>query len=164
MPTLEQILEAAKGKVHVIVDANKTDRVDLLVAAIQKTGTLEWAIFDTSSVPKIDQALAMEPALHTMIRVTSTSDLSTQLTHFAAHPPVIVEVESGSDPAALVPAIHAAKNRALTNVFVSDIGAGLSHDPSVYDSILGEGYDILQTERPDLVLMNLGRWPPPAQP
>jgi hypothetical protein len=46
VPTLEQILEAAKGKVHVLVDANKTDRVDLLVAAIQATDTLDWAIFD----------------------------------------------------------------------------------------------------------------------
>ena len=33
-----------------LVDANKTDRVDLLVADIVETDSLEWAIFDTSSV------------------------------------------------------------------------------------------------------------------
>jgi glycerophosphoryl diester phosphodiesterase len=164
VPTLEEILTAARGKVHVLVDANKTDRVDLLVAAIQKTNTLDWAIFDTSSVAKIDAALALEPLLHTMIRVTTTSDLDAELAHFAAHPPVIVEVESGADPQALIPAIHAAKNRAQTDVFVIDLGAGLAHDPSQYAPTFAEGIDIVETDRPDLVLQFLGRWPPPAQP
>jgi glycerophosphoryl diester phosphodiesterase len=164
IPTLEEILAAAKGKVHVLVDANKTDRVDLLVGAIQSTGTVDWAVFDTSSVDKIDQALALEPNLHTMIRVTDTADLDAQLTHFAAHPPVIVEIEKGTDAKVVAAAIHAAKNRALMDAFVSDIAAGLNDDPKVYDDILATGLDAVQTDRPDLVLRNLGRWPPPPQP
>jgi glycerophosphoryl diester phosphodiesterase len=164
IPTLEEILTAARGKVHVLVDANKTDQVGLLVAAIQKTDTLDWAIFDTSSVDKIDAALLLEPKLFTMIRVTGPDDLQTQLTHFAAHPPVIVEMEKGADFTALTATIHAAKNRSLTDVFLSDVGAGLSGDPSVYDPILATGIDVAETDRPDLVLRNLGRWPPPAQP
>jgi hypothetical protein len=47
----------------VLVDANKTDRVDLLVAAIVAIDTLDWAVFDTSSLDKIDRALAIEPRL-----------------------------------------------------------------------------------------------------
>lgn len=164
IPTFEEILTAAKGKVHVLVDANKTDQVSLLVEAIQKTGTLEWAIFDTDSVEKIDQALALEPALLTMIRVADLDELNTELTHFAAHPPIIVEVHDGADGNALTPAIHDAKNRALVDVFVTDIGAGLNDDPSLYDESWAPGFDILQTDRPDLVLRNLGRWPPAAQP
>lgn len=164
IPTLEEVLAAAKGKVHVLVDANKTDRVDLLVGAIQSTGTVDWAIFDTSSIDKIDQALALEPALHTMLRVTSTDDLAAQLAHFSAHPPVMVEIEKGADTKALIAAIHAAKNRALTDVFASDVAANLSHDPKVYETYLTEGYDVLQSDRPDIVLATLGRWPPAAQP
>ncbi len=164
VPTLEEVLAAAKGKVHVLVDANKTDRVDLLVAAIQATDTLDWAIFDTDSQDKIDEALALEPALHTMIRVGTTDELSAELAHFAAHPPVIVEVHGGADPAALVPAIHAASHRALTDAFVTDVGAGLSDDPSLYDEMWAPGFDMLQSDRPDLVLRNIGRWPPAAQP
>ncbi len=164
IPTLEQILTAAKGKVHVLIDANKTDRVDLLVAAIQSTGTLDWAIFDTSSVDKIDQALAIEPKLHTMLRVATSDELAAQLAHFSAHPPVIVEVHQGGDTKALIEAIHAAKNRALTDVFASDVAANLSHDPKVYETYLESGYDILQSDRPDVVLATLGRWPPAAQP
>jgi glycerophosphoryl diester phosphodiesterase len=164
VPTLEDILAAAKGKVHVLVDANKTDRVDLLVGAIQSTGTVEWAIFDTDSQDKIDEAIALEPALHTMIRVATTDQLAMELSHFSAHLPVIVEVHGGADPVTLIPAIHAAKNRALTDAFVTDVGAGLSDDPSLYDEMWAPGFDILQSDRPDLVLRNLGRWPPAPQP
>lgn len=164
VPTLSEVLAAAKGKVHVLVDANKTDRVDLLVAAIQETGTEEWAIFDTDSVEKIDQALALEPSLLTMIRVATTDELDMEMAHFAAHPPVMVEVHSGGDPQVLVPAIHAAQNRAFTDAFVVDVGAGLSDDPALYDELWSQGYDALQSDRPDLVLRGIGRWPPPAQP
>ncbi|MBK8256939.1 MAG: glycerophosphodiester phosphodiesterase family protein [Polyangiaceae bacterium] len=164
IPTFEEVLTAAKGKVHVLVDANKTDQVALLVEAIQKTDTLEWAIFDTDSVEKIDQALALEPALLTMIRVADLNELNTELAHFAAHPPVIVEVHDGADGGALTPAIHDANNRALVDVFVTDVGAGLSDDPSLYDEAWAPGFDMLQTDRPDLVLRNLGRWPPAPQP
>ena len=66
-PTLEAVLSEARGKVHVLVDANKTDRVDLLVSAITSTDSLEWAIFDTSSVDKIDQALADSDGLDILI-------------------------------------------------------------------------------------------------
>lgn len=164
VPTLEEVLLAARGKVHVLVDANKTDQVALLVDAIQKTDTVDWAIFDTSSLDKIDAALALEPALHTQIRVSTEAELSAALEHFAAHPPIIVEISGGGDPATMVPAIHAAGNRAFIDVFVTDVGAGFSGDPALYQDTWDLGLDIVQTDRPDLVLQSIGRWPPPPQP
>lgn len=162
--TLEEILSAAKGRVHVLIDANKTNRVDLLVKAIVDTGTIDWAIFDTSSVEKIDEALALEPTLHTMLRVTNAADLENHLNHFAAHPPVIIEVQKGADTKAVIDVIHAAKNRAFTDVFVSDVAAALSDDPTIYDTYLMDGFDMLQSDRPERVLQTFGRWPPPPQP
>ena len=157
VPTLEEILTAARGKVHVLIDANKTDRVDLLVAAIQSTDTVEWAIFDTSSVDKIDQALLLEPSLYTMIRVDSAAQLDEQLTHFAAHPPVIVEI--GASPAQMIPAVHAKGHRALSDLFGTDYAAGLDDDPSLYGAMFDLGLDVGQSDRPDLVLRYLGRFP-----
>ena len=157
IPTLEQILSAARGKVHVLIDANKTDRVDLLVAAVQATDTLDWAIFDTSSVDKIDQALAIEPNLFTMIRVESPEQLATQLEHFADHPPVIVEVNEGS--VEMLDAVHAAGHRALLDLFVIDVAVSFSGDLSAYEPNFANGLDIGQTDRPDFVLQYLGRFP-----
>lgn len=156
VPTLDDILIAARGKVHVLIDANKTDRVDLLVDAIRRTDTLDWAIFDTGSVEKIDQALAMEPSLLTMIRVDDVAELDAELMHFAAHPPVIVEI--GSTTPALVERVHALGHRALFDVFVTDFAAGLQGDDvTLYDEVFATGIDIAQSDRPDLVLRWLGR-------
>jgi glycerophosphoryl diester phosphodiesterase len=155
--TIEEILTAAKGKVHVLLDANKSSRVDLLVEAVHQTGTLDWAIFDTDSVEKIDEALQLEPALLTMIRVKDEGELDSELAHFAAHPPVIVEIHDTAKPAPLIAAIHAKKARVLMDAFATDAAAGFDDDPSHYEALFAMGTDIAQTDRPDLVLRYLKR-------
>jgi glycerophosphoryl diester phosphodiesterase len=157
VPTLEEILETCKGRVVVLVDANKTDRVDLLVAAIQNTDAIDWAVFDTSSVDKIDEALALEPSLHTMIRVDSTDQASMQLDHFAAHPPVIVEVDAAAPLAEIGDVVHARGNRTLTDIFAFDVVVDLDEDASHYAEAFADMPDIVQTDRPDKVLEYLGR-------
>ncbi len=160
VPTIKEVLAAARGKAHVLLDANKTDvsQVQLFIDAVHETDTLDWAIFDTSAVDKIDKAIALEPKLRTMIRTSGEQDLKDQLAHFAAHPPVIVEIESSADPKVMVPAIHAAKNRASTDVFGTDFAANLNPDPKLYGEALASGVDLVETDRPELVLKFLGRW------
>ena len=155
IPTLQEILLAARGRVHVLVDANKTDRVDLLVGAIQETDTVEWAIFDTSSTDKIDAALALEPDLLTMIRVDDATQLAEQLAHYADHPPVIVEIdENGPELAADV---LAAGHRPLSDVFFTDLLAIGDTGPSAYAAVYEAGIRIAQSDRPDLLISSLAR-------
>ena len=158
VPTLEELLTLARGRVHVLIDANKTDRVDLLVSAVHASDTLDWAIFDTDDPNKIAEALTLEPALHTMIRVADAAELDAELSAFADHPPVIVELHDGATVATLVPLVHAAGNRALADVFAIDLVAKFSNDPAAYAPVFeNEHMDIAQTDRPDLVLRYLGR-------
>jgi glycerophosphoryl diester phosphodiesterase len=159
VPTIEEVLQEARGKVHVLLDANKTDRVDLLIDAVHKTDTLDWAIFDTSSVDKIDTAIMLEPKIMTMIRVSSLAEFDTQWAHFAAHPPIIVEIHDTGLTAEIAAAVHAKKAHTLTDMFGTDVGAGLANEPSFYGSVYDSGIDIGQTDRPDLVLRYLGRFP-----
>jgi glycerophosphoryl diester phosphodiesterase len=153
--TLEEILTAAKGKIHVLVDANKTDRVDLLVQAILDTETLDWAIFDTSSDDKIDEALAIAPTLHTMIRVESAAELDAKLAHFATHPPILVEASNA--PASFAKEVLARKQRPFIDVFIVDGVASATGELTGYGMFAGQGYQILQTDRPDLVKKFYGR-------
>ena len=157
VPTIEDVLAAARGKIHVLLDANKTDRIDLLIAAVHATDTLEWAIFDTDSVEKIDEALGLEPDLHIMIRVADVPELEAELAHFAGHPPAIIELHAGAQPDALVPLVKAAGSRALADAFGTDLAAGLDGDAALYGAIYDQGVMIVQTDRPDLVLRYLGR-------
>jgi glycerophosphoryl diester phosphodiesterase len=153
--TLEEILSAAKGRVHVLVDANKTDRVDLLVNAILSTDTLEEAIFDTSSPDKIDAALAIEPSLHTMIRVASTTELSDQIAHFADHPPVIVEIDANTPE--LATPVREAGHRPFTDVFITDAQVSATGNVDSYGPFYENGLAILESDRPELIVEWLNR-------
>ncbi len=151
VPTLTEVLQTCRGRVVVLVDANKTDRVDLLVGAIQEADALDWAIFDTSSIDKIDRARALEPRLHFQIRPSSADEVVTQLDHFAPDLPAIVEIEAVGRKAA-ADAAHQRGARVLTNVFLEDAMATFNGDFSGYAKVLDSGVDIVQTERPELVL------------
>lgn len=153
--TLQEILAAAKGKIHVLIDANKTDRVDLLVQAVLDTDTLEWAIFDTSSDAKIDEAIAIAPSLLTMIRVGDAATLDAKLAHFAAHPPVLVEASDA--PAGFAVEILARGHRPFIDVFIADGIGAVTGDLSGYQAYLDQGYQVLQSDRPDLVKKVYGR-------
>lgn len=155
IPTLEEVLLAAKDRVHVLVDANKTDRVDLLVQAIVDTDTLDWAVFDTSSPDKIEQALALEPDLHTMIRVDDLAQLEDQLARFADHPPVIVEIDQAARE--LAPEVVARGHKPLMDVFLQDPAAILTGSLEEYQKVYDAGVVIAQSDRPDLVLELLER-------
>lgn len=156
VPTLRAILETCRGRIHVLIDANKTDRVDLLVSDIVAADAIDWAIFDTSSIDKILEALAIEPTLHVMFRVESTDQLDAGLAALAAHPPVIIEV-NGGNLETLAAAIHGRGHRVLSDVFGQDVAVSLSDDISLYEQPYSQGVDIAQTDRPELVLRYLGR-------
>lgn len=156
IPTLRQVLETCRGRVHVLVDANKTDRVDLLVGDILAADALEWAIFDTSSLDKILEALSMEPRLHVMPRVDSVEALDNALAALADHPPVIIEI-NGGNLKDLAAAVHDRGHRVLHDVFGQDVAVFMSGDTSVYGQPFSEGADIAQTDRPELVLQYLDR-------
>jgi glycerophosphoryl diester phosphodiesterase len=160
VPTIKDVLLAARGKIHVLLDANKTDQAQIkqLVDLVRETDTLDWAIFDTDSVEKIDAALSLEPKLHTMIRVVDEKELSSELAHFASHPPIIVEVHDTPSPKSVVSAIHMAKHRASVDVFPIDVAANLNPTASLYADAFASGADMVQSDRPDLVLKFLGRW------
>jgi len=160
VPTLKELLELCKGRAMVLVDANKTDRVDLLVAAIRDAGALEWAIFDTSDLAKIDSAIGLEPKLMIMPRIEDPATASTILDKYKDHLPVIVEVSAKIFPKA-VDVVHAAGTRVLTDVFGTDVGVKLGGPSTRYLDEYGKGADILQSDLPDLVLGAIGRPVPP---
>jgi glycerophosphoryl diester phosphodiesterase len=160
VPTLREVLETSVGRALVLVDANKTDRVDLLVQAIEDAKALDWAVFDTSSVAKIDAALVLEPKLMIMPRVASVDEANAVLAHFAAHPPVFVEIDESVFPAA-VAEIHAAKTRTFTDAFGVDLSVKFGGDRAGYLEVYGKGADVVQTDLPDEVLRALGRPVPP---
>lgn len=150
VPTLQEILEVARDRAIVLVDANKTDRVDLLVQAILDADAIDTAVFDTSDVAKIDAALAIEPALHIMIRPPA-EEITAQLDHFAPRVPVLVELVLG-DVDVGAPIIHARGTRVFADVFGADVLFGVRENTTGYGSALDRGVDVLECDRPEAAL------------
>lgn len=150
VPTLTEILETCRGRVVVLVDANKTSNVAALVQSIHDANALDWAIFDTSDVAKIDAALAIEPNLRFMNRPDSLDAIREEFEHFAPRLPTIVELHQEELDEG-VELVHAHGTRALMNVFGIDALDSLGGDAD-YTPILDAGIDVLQTDRPELVI------------
>jgi glycerophosphoryl diester phosphodiesterase len=160
VPTLEEILETCKGRAMVLVDANKTSRVDLLVKAMQEADALEWAVFDTSDLKKIDDALALEPRLLIQPRIHDEKDAPTILAKYKDHVPVFVEISQTVFPRT-ADLVHAAGMRVLTDVFVLDLAVKLGAENTRYLEFFDKGAEALQTDLPDEVLKAIGRAVPP---
>lgn len=154
IPTLRELLETCVGRALVLVDANKTDRVDLLVQAIEEAHAVDWAVFDTSSMDKIDRVL--EPKLMIMPRIATLAEAPGILAHYKDHLPVLVEIDASIFPMT-ADLVHAAGTRTLTDAFGQDFSVKYGGDPAIYVGLYDRGADVLQSELPDLVLKALGR-------
>lgn len=160
VPTLTELLQTCVGRALVLVDANKTDRVDLLVDSIHAANALEWAVFDTSSTSKIDQALLMEPKLLIQPRVADVPGAQAIIDKYKSHLPVFIEIDANLFPQT-ADLIHAAGTRTLTDSFGTDLSVKYGGDPNAYLDLYAQGADVLQSDLPDEVLRVLGRPVPP---
>lgn len=154
VPTLTEILQTCRGKVVVLVDANKTDDVAGLVQSIHDADALDWAIFDTSDIGKIDAALALEPDLRFMNRPGSLQAITDEFDHFAPRLPTIVELHQEELDQGGVEIVHQRGTRALMDVFGIDVLDNLG-GVADYTPVLDTALDILQTDRPELVIQTL---------
>ena len=156
VPTLREILETCRGRVIVVVDANKTDRVDLLVQAIHEADAVDSVVFSTSSIDKVRRALALEPRLRAHIRPDTVAAITEQLDQIAPVIPAIVELRRG-DVLAGAPIVHARGSRVETDIFGEDAVAAIRGDTSLYLHPFNDGADIVQSDRPSQVLEALRR-------
>ena len=160
IPTLEELLTTCRGRAMVLVDANKSDRVEAMVDAIKRADALDWAVFDTDDQTKIDRALVLEPRLMIMPRVSAVAQIAPLVAKYASHPPVLVEISSDLFPKGAAD-VHAGGLRVFTDVFITDLGVRSTVDRKAYLDFFTSGADVLQSDLPDEVLKALGRPVPP---
>ncbi len=160
VPTLTELLQTCVGRALVLVDANKTDRVDLLVASIHAANALDWAVFDTSSTSKIDQALLLEPNLLIQPRIQDLASAQGIIDKYKSHLPVFIEIDSSLFPAT-ADLVHAAGTRTTTDSFGIDLSVKYGGDRNAYVDLYTQGADVLESDLPDEVLRALGRSVPP---
>ncbi len=150
VPTFVDVLRLCRGQVHVLIDMEKTDRVDLIVRDIHRAGAREWVTLDARNLDRIHDALAIDPQLDVMIRPDSVETIVSQF-RAVTRRPSIVQLGKGVVRAG-APIVHALGARVLTNVFDEDGLAGITGEGSAYAEAARSGADILQSDRPELML------------
>ena len=163
VPTFREVLELCRGRIVILVDAEKTDRIDLIVNEIRAAHAEEWVVFDARDLSKVDRALALDPRLRLHIRPPGVEDIVPQLTRYGRAVAIVelrrAEIRAGA------PIVHRFGARVLTNVFEEDERAEFTEDLSGFEQALRDGADILQGDRPELLLKavtKLRRNPPHA--
>ncbi len=155
VPTFAEALLLAAGRIVVVVDGSKTDRVDLVVADIRAAGALDRVVYDVADTDRIAAALALEPTLRFLIRATTEAELSARLAAVAPATPAYVHIDAAS-PSTMAAPVHAAGYRVFALGFTTDVLSGL-HGTAAYEALYASGVDMVQSNRIDLLGSFLGR-------
>jgi hypothetical protein len=159
VPTFEEALQRAMGaRVGVYVDV-KTDRMDLVVAAIEAVGAQGHALVR-------DDAAALGPAHDAGLMLLAPVSAPEEVAAVTAALPGIANLEIASPvaDAALTAAVTAAGCRAQQDVFAGDVGAA-NESTAGYGAFVEAGVVLMQTEVPDLLVPLVaqaraeGAWP-----
>lgn len=158
--TIEELLVASRGRIHVLLDANKLDldAVEALVDLVQRTDTFAEAIFDTSSLEKVRRARLRAPNIAVHIRPDTAADVATEVAMVGEPPPVILELDLGDLDVAVPEARRVAPNAKIMVDVLGPLDLQLSLEGRATAELLalpGRGVRLIQTDRPDLLLRDL---------
>lgn len=155
VPTFEEVLAMAKDRLFIDIDT-KTDRVDLVVKAVEDAGMLKYATVSAGSIGKLKKARELDPDISIQVRPDSVQEIRETLDEFEPDPEVI-EVQMGLiEKAAKV--VNPLGLKLYTDAFPVDAVALIKGDFSGYLKIFDQGCDVGATEFPSAMLKVLGRW------
>lgn len=154
IPTLEDALELADGKILVDLDL-KTDRIEKVIDVIKKTDTQEIVFFFDSDYSVLSEVQKTDKELMIMPRAHSAAMADSAITLFD---PPVVHIDFSFYTSECVQMIRSSDARIWINALGScdaDIRSGKTK--RALKKLLAEGANIIQTDEPELLLMALER-------
>jgi glycerophosphoryl diester phosphodiesterase len=168
IPTLEEAMLAAKGKVMVNLD-KCYDYINEAYAVLEKTGTVNQAIFKgyflSTAKVKADYAPVLSKIHYmSMVQLEDSAALTTIHDFESQIHPVAFELIFKNDTSAILSHLHAIKQSRL---WVNAMWPGLNgghYDDMAFDEgntkdswqwLLDKGFNIIQTDRPAPLLVYL---------
>jgi len=147
VPTLEEVLDEIRGLSLLYMDM-KTDRDDLVVAAIQEASATDFVIVYKGSVDVLERIAAADPTIHLFPSADDIAGLDAILARIT---PSLVEMGGDMDPAFSAHA-HAAGVKVSRDTMARDLSVMWYCDPSYWDDYLDADIDVLQTNWPQYML------------
>ncbi|MCA8924947.1 MAG: glycerophosphodiester phosphodiesterase family protein, partial [Planctomycetes bacterium] len=146
IPTLEEALRAARGRVILDLDL-KTDRIDLVVAALQAEHMVESVLVFDSNPALLRRGRALEPRLRVLPKGRNLAEVRALIAEF--DPPAI-HLEALEQ---LTPEVRAALAAANCRAWLNALGAkDVLGCKRFYRKLARGGAQVIQTDRPARVL------------
>ena len=153
-PSLEAALRLAKDRILVDLDM-KTDRVDAVMAVIQRLDMEDQVFWFDSDLAVLDRAQALDPDTQVMPRAHAVTDIAPLCARYAPMP--VIHIDPGFNRLETVDAARACGARVWINA-LGDVDAALgSGETETLDVLLGGGATIIQTDRPEALIAVLER-------
>ncbi len=147
VPSLTEAVDEVRGRALIYLDM-KTDRDDLVVAAIQDSSATDFVMVYKGSVDVLERIAAADPDIHLFPSADDIDELDAILARIS---PVLVEMGGDMDPAFSAHA-HAAGVKVSRDTMTRDISVMWYCDPGYWDDYLDAGIDVLQTNWPQYML------------
>lgn len=161
VPTLAAALELVRDRLIVDLDT-KTDRIDLVVAAIAQAGLYDQVFVSVSDPKRAAEARALNPKIRVQVRPDSQAEFDQAMLLFPKAPPEVIEV----DPkvlVALAPQVAKLGSATFVNGFNVDVGVvaqflnGGEVTGKEWLALYDQGAKIIQSEFPGALIVATGR-------
>jgi glycerophosphoryl diester phosphodiesterase len=154
IPTLERALELTRGRLFVDLDM-KTDRVDLVVALLERLNLIDEVYISVSDPEVAVNARALNLNVRVQVRPDSAEEVI-RYSDLFVRPPEIFEVPAHrlEETASLITSLG---GRVFTDLWSADIQVATTGDASQYFEAFERGAQVIQTELPVAALLGLGR-------
>jgi len=148
IPTLEEALLAAKGKILIDLDIKQDECIDSIMVVVKRTGTQKNCLF-----------FVYEPALAKMIKgkkagfqlLVRTENVQAVDTLFSVVRPEAVHIDPSHYTESVVHTLKKGKSRVWINALGGVDKKAESGNLNAYDDLIKFGANIIQTDQPALV-------------
>ena len=152
IPTFEEALKLVKGNIMVDIDL-KTDKLDPIIEVIRKTGCEDHVFFFDNDYNALQYVRDADPDFMLMPRAYSYEMADSALTRF--HPQVI-HIDFKFYNQKVVDLIKSNNARVWINALgLIDVGLGTENEEKAMEKLLKYGANIVQTDKPELLLKAL---------
>lgn len=153
VPSLEQALRLAAGRCVLDLDL-KTDRIDLVVAALQREGATERVLVFDGDAEVLRRVKRLDPSLEVLPRAHDPREARALLADPELRPRVVHLAGPDDLTAPVLAAARAAGVRLWVNALGPKDALGLR---ALYRALRRRGADVIQTDRPGCVREALRR-------
>lgn len=152
IPTLEEALSTAKGKIILDLDIKQDECLDSIIALVQRTGSEKNCLFFVYEPPLAKMIKSKNESFQLLVRTESVQAVDTL---FSVIRPEAVHIDPSHYTEAVVHTLKNGKCRVWINALGDVDKKAVAGDLKAYDELLKNGVNIIQTDQPAMLKKHL---------